>query len=79
MARPPSEYLDALYFDSLVYTEDALSRLVSIAGAGHVLLGTDYPFDMGVTDPVARIDAIGLPAPDRDAITGGTAARLLSL
>jgi aminocarboxymuconate-semialdehyde decarboxylase len=79
MARPPSEYLDTLYFDSLVYTGDALSRLVSVAGAGHVLLGTDYPFDMGVTDPVARIDAIGLAAADRDAIVGGTAARLLSL
>ena len=79
MARPPSEYLGALYFDSLVYTGDALSRLVSIAGADHVLLGTDYPFDMGVTDPVARVDAIGLPAADRDAIVGGTAARLLSL
>ena len=34
---------------------------------------------MGVTDPVARIDAIGLPAHLRDAIAGGTAARLLSL
>ena len=79
MQRPPSEYLDTLYVDSLVYTGDALTRLVDIAGPGHVLLGTDYPFDMGVTDPVARIDAIGLPAPDRDAITGGTAARLLSL
>ena len=79
MARPPSEYLDTLYFDSLVYTGDSLSRLVSIAGADHVLLGTDYPFDMGVADPVARIDAIGLPAADRDAIAGVTAARLLSL
>lgn len=79
MQRPPSAYLDTLYFDSLVYTDDALTRLVNVAGAGHVLLGTDYPFDMGVTNAVARIDAIGLPAPGRDAIAGGTAARLLSL
>ena len=33
---------------------------------------------MGVTDPVERIGAIGLPPADRDAITGGNAARLLS-
>ena len=79
MQRPPSECLDTLYVDSLVYTADALTRLVDIAGPGHVLLGTDYPFDMGVTDPVARIAAIGLPATDRDAMTGGTAARLLGL
>ena len=79
MQRPPSAYLDTLYFDSLVYTDDTLCRLVGTAGAGHVLLGTDYPFDMGVTNPVTRIDALGLPPADRDAIVGGTAARLLSL
>ena len=79
MARPPSAYLDTLYFDSLVYTDDALSRLLSVAGPGHVLLGTDYPFDMGVTNPVDRIESLGLPAADRDAIAGGTAARLLDL
>ena len=79
MDRPPSAYLDTLYFDSLVYTGDALSRLLSVTGAGHVLLGTDYPFDMGVTDPVDRIEALRLPAADRDAIAGGTAARLLGL
>jgi predicted TIM-barrel fold metal-dependent hydrolase len=78
MKRRPSEYLDSLHFDSLVYTDDGLSRLVSIAGAGHVLLGTDYPFDMGVTDPLDRIDRIGLDAKSRAAIAGGNAARLLS-
>ena len=79
MARPPSTYLDTLYFDSLVYTDDALSRLLSVTGRGHVLLGTDYPFDMGVDDPVDRIESLGLPPADRDAIVGGTAARLLGL
>jgi len=78
MKRLPSEYLDTLHFDSLVYTDDALSRLVAIAGPDHVLLGTDYPFDMGVTDPLDRIDRIGLDAESRAAIAGGNAARLLS-
>jgi aminocarboxymuconate-semialdehyde decarboxylase len=78
MKRLPSEYLDSLYFDSLVYTDDGLSRLVSTAGARHVLLGTDYPFDMGVTDPLDRIDRIGLDAEERAAIAGGNAIRLLS-
>jgi aminocarboxymuconate-semialdehyde decarboxylase len=79
MARPPSAYLDTLYFDSLVYTDDALSRLLSVVGPDHVLLGTDYPFDMGVTDPVDRIESLGLPPADRDAIAGATAARLLGI
>jgi aminocarboxymuconate-semialdehyde decarboxylase len=79
MARPPSAYLDTLYFDSLVYTDDALSRLLSAAAPDHVLLGTDYPFDMGVTDPVDRLESLALPDADRAAIAGGTAARLLNL
>lgn len=79
MQRKPSEYLARLNFDSLVYTPDGLSRLVSAAGAEHVLLGTDYPFDMGVLDPLERLDAIGLSSADRAAIASGNAARLLSL
>jgi aminocarboxymuconate-semialdehyde decarboxylase len=77
MARRPSEYLDSLWFDSLVYTGEALARLVQVAGADHVVLGTDYPFDMGVEDPIKRLAAAGLPERDRAAVAGATAARLL--
>jgi aminocarboxymuconate-semialdehyde decarboxylase len=79
MAREPSAYLDSLWFDSLVYEPGILTALVRAAGAGHVVVGTDYPFDMGVTDPLDRLDALGLPADERDAIAGLTAARLLGL
>ena len=79
MQREPSAYLDSLYFDSLVYSTGELSRLVQAVGADHVVIGTDYPFDMGVPDPIARLDAIDLPAADRDAVAGATAARLLGL
>ena len=75
----PSAYLDSLWFDSLVYEPGILAALVRSAGAGHVVVGTDYPFDMGVTDPLARLDAVGLRADERDAIAGLTAARLLGL
>lgn len=77
MLRAPSEYVDSLYFDSLVYAEGELSRLVQAVGAEHIVVGTDYPFDMGVEDPIARLDAIALPGPSRDAIAGTTAGRLL--
>lgn len=78
MNRPPSAYLNSLYFDSLVYEADALSRLASIVSPDHVLLGTDYPFDMGVTDPLPRLDEITLTPEQRAAVAGGTAARLLT-
>ena len=42
-------------------------------------MGSDYPFDMGVVDPLDRLDAVGLSATDRDLIAGATAAKLLRI
>jgi aminocarboxymuconate-semialdehyde decarboxylase len=80
MKQPPSAYLRQIYFDTLVYTPETARQLIDVAGAGHVMLGTDYPFDMGVTDPLRRLDAVpGLSRDERAAMTGGTAARLLRI
>ena len=75
-AEPPSRYLRRLWFDSLVHTPEALRGLVAAAGADRVLLGSDFPFDMGVTDPLARLAAAGLSADDQHAIASGNAADL---
>lgn len=72
----PSSYLRRIWFDSLVHTPEALRGLVAAVGAERVVLGSDYPFDMGVTDPVQRLAAASLPAQDTAAIAGGNAARL---
>jgi aminocarboxymuconate-semialdehyde decarboxylase len=75
-AQPPSSYLRRIWFDSLVHDPAALRALVAAAGPGQVLLGSDYPFDMGVTDPVRRLLDAGLDADATAAIAGGNAARL---
>ena len=73
-------YLRRLYFDSLVYTHAQLEAVVSQFGADHILVGTDYPADMGETDPIGFIeDAPGLDDATRRAILGGNAARLLGI
>jgi aminocarboxymuconate-semialdehyde decarboxylase len=74
--QPPSSYLRRIWFDSLVYTPAGLRALVDAAGADGVLLGTDYPFDMGVTDPVDRLESAGLDADTVTAIASGNAAKL---
>ena len=76
-AEPPSAYLRRMWFDALVYTPGALRHLVEAVGADRVVLGTDHPFDMGVDDPVARLDAAGLTPADRAAVAGGNALDLL--
>jgi aminocarboxymuconate-semialdehyde decarboxylase len=76
----PSEYLKRIYFDSLVYTPEGLRHLVEQVGVTQVLLGTDYPFDMGAYAPRTYIAAVpGLTDYDRNLILGGNAARLLGL
>ncbi|WP_037851272.1 amidohydrolase family protein [Streptomyces sp. NRRL S-340] len=76
-AHPPGSYLERLYFDSLVHDPHALRELVRAAGAGRVLLGSDFPFDMGTEDPVGALRAAGLPDADFHAVRGGNASALL--
>ncbi len=78
-AHLPSSYLRHLYFDSLVHDPHVLRELIRVVGADRVLLGSDYPFDMGTEDPVGALRAARLPDHDTDAVRGGNAARLLHL
>ena len=76
-AEPPSSYLRRLWFDSLVHDPAVLRHLVEVAGADRVVLGSDYPFDMGTDDPVAAVRDAGLDADAEAAILGGNAAALI--
>ncbi|MEU0112245.1 amidohydrolase family protein [Streptomyces bobili] len=76
-AHPPSSYLKRLYFDSLVHDPQVLRELVRVAGSDRVLLGSDFPFDMGTDDPVGDLRAARLPDADFHAVRGGNAAALL--
>jgi len=78
--RMPTTYMRRLYFDTIVYTRHQLEYLVEQYGADHVLMGTDYPADMGEVDPIGFIEsASGLDDNERRAILGGNAARLLNI
>ncbi len=78
--RMPTTYLKRVYFDALVYTHHQLEYLVEEYGADHILMGTDYPADMGEVDPIGMIEAAaGLDDAERRAILGCNAARLLNL
>ncbi|WP_395572497.1 amidohydrolase family protein [Streptomyces sp. BK79] len=76
-AHLPSSYLKRLYFDSLVHDPHVLRELVRAAGADRVLLGSDFPFDMGTEDPVGALRAARLSDADFHAVRGGNATALL--
>ena len=63
----------------MVFTPHQLRELVRLYGADHILMGTDYPFDMADYDPVGHVCEAGLDAESVAAICGGNAKRLLGL
>ncbi len=78
--KAPSSYLKKFYFDTITFDARMLRHLIGKYGAGQVLLGTDYPYDMGEEDPVGLIGSVpGLKRSERDMIEGGNAARLLKI
>jgi aminocarboxymuconate-semialdehyde decarboxylase len=78
-AKPPREYLDRFAFDTITHSPGALEYLVQVFGSSRVLLGTDYPFDMGLADPLPVVQSLtSITEDEKAAILGGNAARLLS-
>jgi predicted TIM-barrel fold metal-dependent hydrolase len=75
----PTEYVKRMYYDSLVFTPEALRHLAAEVGADHIVMGTDYPYPW-VDTPVDHVlNTPSLSDADREAILGGTAGKLLGL
>ena len=80
LPHPPTSYLRRIYFDSVVFTPHQLAELVRLYGADHIIMGTDYPFDMAEYDPIGHVASVPeFDAATIAAIAGGNAKRLLGL
>ncbi len=80
ITRPPSYYMKKIYYDTMVFGEPQLDHLVNLYGADHVVIGTDYPYDMGYYKPVDFVEkAKKLSRKQKDLIISGNAAKLLGL
>jgi aminocarboxymuconate-semialdehyde decarboxylase len=80
LKKAPRRSLARLYFDTIVFDADQLRHLVALWGADHVLVGTDYPYDMGWYDPRGFVQSCtALKDADRAKILGLNAAKLLKL
>jgi aminocarboxymuconate-semialdehyde decarboxylase len=79
LTEPPDASLRRLYYDTVTHDPGLLRDLLAYAGPGHVLLGSDRPFDMGTADPVGEVRALGLDPDAERAVLGGNAAALLGL
>lgn len=79
LPRRPSDYLANLYCDSLTHNALSLRFLVERMGEGHVVIGSDYPFNMGDERPVDTVRALRLPADVEAKVLAKNLAGLLGL
>lgn len=79
LPRPPSAYLKRFTYDTIGHSKTIMNFVIAEVGVERVMLGSDYCFDMGYTDPVAFVDELGLMPQERQMVLRGTAARLLKL
>ena len=77
--REPREYARRIYVDSLTHGAANLRFILAELGAERVVVGSDYPFDMGYDDPVGVLGASGLEPAVRAGIESANAARFLGL
>src|SRR5271154_1252640 len=78
LPHPPSHYLRKVFVDSVVFTPHQLVALIDIFGADHVLIGTDYPYDMAESDPLGHLASVKtLKTKSIEAMAGGNAKKLL--
>ena len=79
LPKPPADSINRFLFDTITHSSEVLQFLVGNAGANRVLLGSDYPFDMGMPDGVLQVKNLPIPVADQTAILGGRARALLGV
>jgi aminocarboxymuconate-semialdehyde decarboxylase len=75
--RPPEPWIDRFFYDTILHAKPQLEFLVATAGTSRVLMGSDYPYDMGTGECVRQVDALWIDDADKAAILNGNAVRLL--
>jgi aminocarboxymuconate-semialdehyde decarboxylase len=79
LSQPPSTSLRRFYYDTVTHSPEVTRFLLDFAGAEHVVLGTDYPFEMGEKDPVGLVARVpGLEESDRQQILEDNLGRLVA-
>ena len=79
LKKRPTEYLRDLYFDSIVFTSEALRHLVAECGASQIVMGTDYPYPWTSTAVEHILETPSLSDAERAAILGDNACKLLGI
>ena len=78
LKKQPTEYLKQIYFDSLIFSPEAIRHLAAQVGASQIVLGSDYPYpwELHPVDPI--LATASLSDDEKADILGRTAAKLFN-
>jgi aminocarboxymuconate-semialdehyde decarboxylase len=77
--QSPEPWIERFHYDTILHSKESLSFLVGSAGPARVLLGSDYPYDMGTGECVRQVKALAIPEADKETVLGGQARKLLGV
>ena len=75
----PSAYLKNIYYDNMIYRLDTIKYLIGLGGIDHIMVGTDYPYDLGDWDAAKKVEQLDIPEADKLVMLEGNAKRLLKI
>lgn len=75
----PKEYLRYFYYDTILHHAPALQYLIDTVGIDRVVLGSDYPFQIGDLDPTKIVHECHLDDHSTGQILGETATQAFRL
>ena len=75
--QSPEPWIDRFYYDTILHSQQNLEFLIGSAGPRRVLLGSDYPYDMGTGECVRQVRALSIPEADKATVLGGEAWSLM--
>jgi aminocarboxymuconate-semialdehyde decarboxylase len=78
IAKEPKDIAKRFFYDTILHSDHTLEMMIKLVGVDHVMLGSDYPYDMAMLDCVAHVRALSISDADKDTILGGHAEALLS-
>jgi aminocarboxymuconate-semialdehyde decarboxylase len=79
LKKKPTEYLRTMYYDTLVFTSEALRHLAAEVGSGRLVIGTDHPIPWQSQSVDHILNTPGFTDDEKIAMLGGTAAKLLGI
>jgi aminocarboxymuconate-semialdehyde decarboxylase len=77
IAKQPVDIAKRFYYDTILHSAPVLEFMIERVGADHVMLGSDYPYDMGMMDCVKHVRSLKISDADKTTILSTRAQALL--